>query len=142
MTSKPANTTATIVPTMRYRNALAAIDWLCNAFGFEKRMVVADESGTVHHAELTFGNGMMMLGSVTDSEFGRFVAQPDQVGDRETQAAYVIVADADAVYASAKALGAEIISDIKNEDYGGRGFGCRDIEGHIWYLGTYDPWKA
>ncbi|MGH8122517.1 MAG: VOC family protein, partial [Rudaea sp.] len=63
MTTLAANTRATIIPSLRYRDALAAIDWLCRAFGFEKHAVYAD-NGVVHHAQLTFGNGMIMLGSV------------------------------------------------------------------------------
>ena len=60
--------------------------------------------------------------------------------DGFTCQAYLIVADADAVYGRAKAGGAMIVRDIKDEDYGGRGFTCRDLEGHIWSIGTYDPW--
>jgi uncharacterized glyoxalase superfamily protein PhnB len=49
---------------LRYRDAQAAIEWLCRAFGFEKHLVVPGEGGTIAHAELSFGNGMIMLGSV------------------------------------------------------------------------------
>src|SRR5580698_8305139 len=56
---------STIVPSLRYRNALAAIDWLIAAFGFEKQAVyLGPDKTTVMHAQLTFGNGMVMLGSV------------------------------------------------------------------------------
>jgi len=85
---------------------------------------------------------MIMLGSVLDTEFGRLMRQPDEIGGAETQSAYVIVTDADALYARAKAAGARIVLDIKDEDYGGRGFACRDLEGHVWSFGTYDPWGA
>ena len=68
------------------------------------------------------------------------IRQPDEIGGVETQSAYVIVDDADAIYASAKAAGAEILLDIRDADYGGRGFTCRDLEGHMWSFGTYDPW--
>jgi uncharacterized glyoxalase superfamily protein PhnB len=64
-----------IIPALRYRNAVAAIDWLCAAFGFERKMVVPGEGGTVAHAELTLGNGMIMLGDV-ETEYGRLVAAP------------------------------------------------------------------
>jgi uncharacterized glyoxalase superfamily protein PhnB len=141
--STPArNTRATVIPCLRYRDAPAAIDWLCAAFGFEKQAVYPNPDGTVAHAQLTYGNGMIMLGSVSakDSEWGRLIKQPDEIGGAETQSAYLIVSDADAVYARAKAAGAEIVLDIKDEDYGGRGFTCRDPEGHIWNFGTYDPW--
>jgi uncharacterized glyoxalase superfamily protein PhnB len=103
---------------------------------------VPGEGDTIVHAQLSFGNGMIMLGSVLDTEFGRLMKQPDEIGGAETQTAYVIVSDADAVYARAKAAGARIVLDIKDEDYGGRGFSCRDIEDHLWNFGTYDPWGA
>ena len=83
---------------------------------------------------------MIMLGSATDSEFGRLIKQPDETGGAETQCPYVIVTDADAIYGKAKAAGARIAIDIKDEDYGGRGFSCYDPEGHLWNFGTYDPW--
>jgi uncharacterized glyoxalase superfamily protein PhnB len=130
----------TIIPTLRYRDAPAAIDWLCRAFGFEKHLVVPGEGGTIAHAQLTFGNGMIMLGSARDDEFGRLQKTPAQVGGVGTQSPYVIVADADAHYARAVAAGAEIVYPLKDEDYGGRGYSCRDPEGHLWNFGTYDPW--
>jgi uncharacterized glyoxalase superfamily protein PhnB len=132
---------ATIIPGMRYRNAPAAIEWLCKAFGFEKQLVVPGESGMIAHAQLTFVNGMIMLSSSHDNEYGRLIKQPDEIGGAETQAAYVIVPDADAHYARAKAAGAEIVIDIKDESYGGRGYTCRDLEGHLWNFGTYNPWQ-
>jgi len=130
----------TVIPVLRYRNAPAAIDWLCRTFGFERQLVVPGDDGTIAHAQLRFGNGMIMLSSVADTEFGRLMKQPDEIGGRETETVYVVVPDADVVYARAKGAGAKILLDIKDEDYGGRGFSCRDPEGHIWSLGTYDPW--
>jgi uncharacterized glyoxalase superfamily protein PhnB len=135
-------TKATVIPGLRYRNAPAAIEWLCRAFGFEKQLVVPNKDGTFAHAQLRFGNGMIMLGSVQDTEYGRLLKQPDEIGGAETQAAYLVVADADAVHATAKAAGAKMVIDIKDEDYGGRGFTCRDLEGHLWNIGSYDPWEA
>jgi uncharacterized glyoxalase superfamily protein PhnB len=136
------STKTTIIPVLRYRDAPAAIDWLCQTFGFEKQLVVSNEDGTIAHAQLSFGNGMIMVGSVLNNEtdFGRLMKQPDEVGGAETQSAYIVVNDADAVYASAKAAGARIAIEIKDEDYGGRDFTCYDLEGHVWSFGTYDPW--
>lgn len=142
MSSLAKNTKTTVIPCLRYRNAPAAIEWLCQAFGFEKHLVVPGEGGTIAHAELSFGNGMIMLGSVKESEFDRFMKQPDEIGGAETQTAYVIVSDADALYSRAKAAGAKIVLEIKNEDYGGRGFSCRDLEGRLWNFGAYDPWTT
>ena len=137
----PKNTRANMIPCLRYRDAPAAIEWLCNTFGFEKHLVVAGAEGVIHHAQLSFGNGMIMLSSVVDSGYGRLMKQPDEIGGAETQSAYIIVDDADVVYASARAAGATIEMEIKNEDYGGRGFSCRDLEGHVWNFGTYGPWQ-
>lgn len=134
------NTRATVIPCLRYRNAPAAIEWLCQTFSFEKQLVVPNEDGTIAHAQLSFGNGMIMLGSVMDTEFGRLIKQPDEIGGAETQSAYLIAADADVLYERTKAAGAEIVMEIKDEDYGGRSFSCRDLEGRLWNIGTYDPW--
>jgi uncharacterized glyoxalase superfamily protein PhnB len=136
-----ARTTVTIIPCLRYRDAPAAIEWLCTAFGFQRHAVYQD-GDIVHHAQLVFGNGMVMLGSVQPGQWGANMIQPDEVGGLETQSACVIVTDADAHYARAKAAGAQIVIEIADQDYGGRGYGCRDIEGHVWWFGSYDPWQA
>jgi uncharacterized glyoxalase superfamily protein PhnB len=140
MTTPIKNGPSTIIPAMRYRNAPAAIEWLCQAFGFEKHLVVPGENGTIAHAELTLGNGMMMLGSVRDNEFSKLVKQPDQLDGVETQCTYVVVKDADAHYGLAVATGAKIVREIEDASYGGRGYSCRDLEGHLWSIGSYDPW--
>ena len=142
MTAFAKNTKATVIPCLRYRNASAAIEWLCSTFGFEKQAVYPNPDGTIAHAQLTFGNGMIMLGSVLkdESAWGKLMRQPDEISGAETQCAYLVVSDADVIYNKAKAAGAVILIDIKDEDYGGRGFTCRDLEGHIWNFGTYDPW--
>ena len=134
-------TRSTVIPCLRYRDAAAAIEWLCETFGFEKNLIVPGEKGGIAHAQLTHGNGMIMLGSATDTEFGRLMKQPDEIGGAETQTAYVIVSDADATYERAKVAGARIAIEVRDEDYGGRGFSCYDLEGHLWNFGTYDPWK-
>ena len=136
------NPNATIIPVLRYRDAPAAIEWLCKVFGFEKHLVVPHPDGVVAHAQLSFGNGMVMLASVAkpETEFGRLMKQPDEMGGAQTQTSYVVVTDVDAVYANAKAGGAKIAIEIRDEDYGGRGFSCYDLEGHLWSFGSYDPW--
>jgi uncharacterized glyoxalase superfamily protein PhnB len=85
---------------------------------------------------------MVMVGSIlkNETEWGRQIAQPEDVGRRETQSPYVVVSDIDALYERAKAAGAEIVIEIKDQDYGSRDFSCRDPEGHLWNFGTYDPW--
>lgn len=142
MADNAKNTTTTVIPTLRYQAAPAAIEWLCEAFGFEKHLMVPGEGGTIAHAQLVFGNGMIMLGSALDREFDKLQKPPNALGNVPSQSPYVIVEDADKHYARAVAAGAEIVMDIKDEDHGGRGYSCRDPEGHIWNFGTYDPWAA
>jgi uncharacterized glyoxalase superfamily protein PhnB len=134
--------TANVIPTLRYDDAPAAIEWLCKAFGFEARLVVPDGGGKIAHAQLVFGNGMIMLGSAYDNDFGRYQKPPSAFDGAGTQSAYIVVANADEHYARAVAAGAEIVIEIQDEDYGGRGYSCRDPQGHLWNFGTYDPWSA
>ena len=76
-----------------------AIKWLCKTFGFEKHLVVPNVNGTIAHAQLSFGNGMIMLGLVQkdETELGRLMTQPDEIGGGQTQSSYLVVNDADAV---------------------------------------------
>jgi uncharacterized glyoxalase superfamily protein PhnB len=142
MPSLAANTKATLIPALRYRDASAAIEWLCATFGFERHLVVPGNNATVAHAQLSFGNGMVMLGSAeNESPFGRLMKQPSEIGGANTQSVYVVVTDADAIYARAQQAGARIAMEIRDEDYGGRAFSCHDLEGHLWSFGTYDPWQ-
>jgi uncharacterized glyoxalase superfamily protein PhnB len=141
MSDFPKNCTAAIIPVLRYKDAPAAIEWLCQAFGFEKHVIFPNADGTIGHAQLKFGNGMIMLSSVVESEFNKFSIHPSDTGKRSTQSLYLTVNDADAVYASAKAVNAEVVRDIQDESYGGRGFTCRDLEGHLWSIGTFDCWE-
>jgi uncharacterized glyoxalase superfamily protein PhnB len=140
MTGAAKQAIATVIPALRYHDAPAAIEFLCAAFGFERHLVVPGDAGTIAHAQLTYGNGMVMLGSARDDEFGRLVRPPHETGSVATQSAYIIVSDADAHYARAKAAGAEIVVDIMSPEYGGRLYSCRDPEGHVWSFGSYDPW--
>jgi uncharacterized glyoxalase superfamily protein PhnB len=133
---------STIFPSLRYKDAPAAIEWLCNVLGCTKHAVYANSDGTISHAELALGGGMIMLGSGKDDEYGKGFKSPGELGGVETRSSYVLVADADTVYARAQAAGAVIVRPIHDPDYGGRLFGMKDPEGHSWSVGTYDPWKA
>jgi uncharacterized glyoxalase superfamily protein PhnB len=139
--SANANTSpSTIMPSLRYRDAPAAIDWLCTVLGFARHAVYSNPDGTIAHAELTLGGGMIMLGSGKDDEYGRGFKSPGELGGVETRSAYIVVADADEVHRRAQAANATIVRPLKNTDYGSREFGVKDPEGHTWSVGTYDPW--
>jgi len=134
------NTRSTAVPGVHYRNAPEAIEWLCQVFGFEKHAVYPGPDNTIMHAELTLGGGMIMLGTANDNGANRYMKVPADLGGSQTCSVSLIVKNPDEIYARAKAAGAEIVGEIEDKAYGGRGFACLDQEGHIWYVGTYDPW--
>ncbi|HXZ29133.1 MAG TPA: VOC family protein [Terriglobales bacterium] len=141
MTSPAQNCRSTVIPGLRYRNAPAMIDWLCQVFGFEKQLVVPGPEGMVVHSQLTFGNGMIMIGSVgSGTASSNLLKQPDEIGGAETQASYLVVTDIDAIYARAQAAGARVLIELEDKGFGGKGFCCADPEGHIWHVGTFDPW--
>ena len=120
-----------IFPALRYQNGPAALDWLARAFGFEKQMVVPGPEGTIAHAQMKLGPGVIMLGS------GRHAPGTDNPWDTVKQGVYVCVQDVYAHYARAKAAGAEM--ELEDTDYGSRGYSVRDLEGHLRSFGTYRP---
>lgn len=120
----------TVFPLLRYRDAPRAIEWLEDAFGFERRTVIENDDGTIAHAELAWGDGMVMLASSRDDDVG------PRVGEGWT---YVVVEDADAHHARAMAAGAEIVMELSDMDYGSRDYSARDFEGNLWSFGTYRP---
>ncbi|WP_227980276.1 VOC family protein [Nocardia spumae] len=129
-TTNTTATTAPLWPSFTYRDAPAAIDFLRRAFGF----VEAARYGTgdvIDHAELTWpGGGGIMLGSVRE---GTSLSElPAGTGS-----VYVVTGDPDGLYERARAAGATITRELRDEDYGSRGFTCRDPEGVYWSFGTY-----
>jgi uncharacterized glyoxalase superfamily protein PhnB len=143
MTTSEQTCKSSVIPGLRYRNAKAMIEWLCSAFGFQKQAVYEGPEGVVMHSQLTFGNGMIMVGSVDNgAQASNLLKQPDEIGGAETQTPYLVVSDIEAIYANAKLAGAKMLIDLEEKEYGGKAFSCSDPEGHIWHIGTYDPWAA
>jgi uncharacterized glyoxalase superfamily protein PhnB len=132
----PVQTQTSMFPFTQYEDALAAIDWLCDAFGFERREVHAGDDGTVHHAELSCGGGIVMLGTSRPNDFGLRTAR--ELG-AATSGVYLAVDDADAHYERARAAGAEILRELADTDYGSREYTARDPWGNVWSIGTYRP---
>lgn len=128
MAQRAANGLPTLYPGLSYRDARTAIGWLERAFGFEELLMVPGAAGAVAHAELRFGKGVLMLGSLRDGDTGL-----------RQRAPYVYVADVDAHHERARAAGAEIVVPPHDNDYGGRGYTARDLEGNEWNFGSYRP---
>ncbi|SDH47858.1 VOC family protein [Pseudomonas panipatensis] len=130
-----------LIPCLRYRDAPAAIEWLCSTFGFRRQLLVDDGHGGIAHAQLCLpdGSAMLMLAPAVDNAYGRLMRSPSELGGC-TQSLYLVVSDIEALYRRALAAGADMLIDIRDADYGGQGFTCRDPEGHVWSFGTYNPW--
>lgn len=120
-----SSVTSGISPCVGYRDERTAMTWLQEAFGFEPHALHEAPDGTIAHAELRLGSGILMLGSGPDTD--------------EPFSLYVPVRDIDGHYERAVAAGAEIIRPLHDTDYGSREYGARDLDGHVWYFGTYVP---
>ena len=135
-----ASLKSNIIPGLRYRDAYAAIDWLCNVLGFERRLVVpGDAEGSVAHAQLVLGNGMIMLGSFSEDIPDNVVVASTPDG-MLTQSALIVVGDIEGCYERVKAAGANVTMELTHQHYGGSLFSVRDPEGQLWHIGTYNPW--
>jgi uncharacterized glyoxalase superfamily protein PhnB len=112
-----------------YQNPNAALDWLENAFGFSRQMVIKDQDGTVVHAELKVGDSHVMVGG----EWAEWVKSPKSVGGANTQNVHVQVeTDVNAHCEQARAAGATIAQEPEDQFYGDRTYRAMDLEGHMW----------
>ena len=125
-----------------YQDAVAAIEWLCDAFGFEVRLKVEGDQGQIEHSELTYGEGLIMVAQETpqsDRHWKKPMRSPKSLNGATTQSIMFFVDDADAHCAHARARGAKIIEEPATHDYGAdywtdRSYGALDPEGHVWWV--------
>lgn len=123
--------TATFSPALFYRDPFAALDFLEQAFGFERTMVITDEEGNLGHSQMSYGagGGTIMVGT----EWSEDHKSPASVGRKCTQTVHVhMEEDIDAHCARARAAGAEILAEPQDQFYGDRTYRARDPEGHMW----------
>jgi uncharacterized glyoxalase superfamily protein PhnB len=126
-----------------YDDPRAAIDWLCKAFDFEKRMVVEGDDGTIVHSELMYGEGMVMVSGTAQTtkrdDYSAMYASPKSLGSKLTSAFCFFVDDCDAHHKHAVENGAKIVREPTTSDYGDdywtdRSYGALDPEGHLWWF--------
>ncbi|WP_399225026.1 VOC family protein [Streptomyces sp. TRM49041] len=123
-----------ICPTILYEDAKAAVRTLTEAFGFRQQSLYENEDGYVVHAELSYGNGVVMLGTKGgEGVFAKAMAGAGPVG------VYIVVEDVDAHHARAVEHGVEVLMPPTDQDYGSRDYMARDAEGNVWSFGTYAP---
>jgi uncharacterized glyoxalase superfamily protein PhnB len=123
-----------------YRDAAAAIDWLCRVFGFEVRLRIEGAGGRIEHSELVYGEGLVMVGQEGgDRPWKTRMRSPASLGGANTQCLMLFVDDADAHCAHARSLGARIVEEPATHDHGeaywaDRSYGALDLEGHLWWI--------
>ncbi|BCG96724.1 VOC family protein [Mesorhizobium sp. 131-2-1] len=116
-----------IVPYFSYVDAKAAINFLKEAFGLELIQSVLGKDGKVIHAEMRFGNGVIMMGTVE--------AKPTMGG----AGVYLVVDDVEGHHKRAAKMGATIVYPPEDTGFGTRRYRAFDCEGHEWSFGTYRP---
>ena len=131
-----------IIPTLRYTDAKVAIAWLCDAFGFEQHAVYESDEGLILHAQLLFGEAMIMLSDQRDNEFDALQKTPKDTDNICTQSCYVVIENIEDHYQVACDAGAEIVIELTAEDSPGASYSCRDLEGYLWNFGSYDPFAT
>lgn len=126
-----------------YDDPRAAIEWLCKAFGFEKRLVVEGDDEKIVHSEITFDEGLIMVGDANGGHkgegFTEKYASPKSLGGKITGALCFFVDDCDEHHKVAVANGATIVREPTTSDYGDdywtdRSYGAVDPEGHLWWF--------
>lgn len=118
-----------------YVDPNAAFKWLEEAFGFEPLMVLLDENDRIAHSEMTFGTGLIMVGS----EWSEDHRSPQNLGRKNTQTVHVQLEKGESIDAhceQARKAGAEILQEPDTQFYGDRTYRARDPEGHIWTFGV------
>jgi uncharacterized glyoxalase superfamily protein PhnB len=120
---------------LRYRDPDAAANWLCRAFGFERRHVSKD-GGEIRYITLSTGQGCILVCGVTSSVLGDFMVQPHEIGGGNTQISYLVVRDVLEHSQRAKTAGAKVETGPEDDGDGGHFYACRDLEDHLWSFGT------
>ncbi len=104
--------------------------------------MVEGEGGAIAHSQLVLGTGMVMVGPAYEGVLEPLVVPPERTAGVTTQSVYVIVQDVAAHFEHAVNSGAAVVMAPADQPYGGRLYTCRDLEGHVWHFGSYDPWSA
>ncbi len=123
------------IPTVFYRDALAALKWLEDAFGFETTTLVTDPHGKVGYSEMTFHDGIVSVGG--EWEGGAIgparMRSPASIEGMGSQFIRINLADGlDDHCERARGAGARILAEPEDQFYGARVYRAMDPEGHVW----------
>lgn len=118
-------------PYLRARDANAAISFYKKAFGATEKFRLVEPSGRVGHAELVFGETIIMI-SEEFPEFGIYALDPGNPGVCQI---HLHVENADILIAQAIHAGATLVRPVQDAFYGERGGTVRDPYGYDWQIG-------
>jgi uncharacterized glyoxalase superfamily protein PhnB len=145
MSDQPLPPEPYFASALSYRDPLKMLDWLEEAFGFERIMVIVDADGNLGHSEMRYGSGLIMVGN----EWTEDHKSPASIGGKTTQTVHVFLDhDVDGHCERARTAGAVIQQEPQDQFYGARTYRARDPEGHIWTFSqtvkslTPDEWDA
>ncbi|ATQ42583.1 VOC family protein [Caulobacter mirabilis] len=123
---------AALTSAVVYKDPKAALKFLEEAFGFELTLLIEDEQGNLAHSQMTWGDGMVMVGNEWTAEH----RSPASIGGLMTQTVHIQLPDGaetvDAHCERARKAGAKILVEPETQFYGDRTYRCKDPEGHIW----------
>jgi uncharacterized glyoxalase superfamily protein PhnB len=117
------------ISSVVYRDNRAALEWLQRVFGFDIAHVLTDSKGNIVHAEMSHGDGTVMIGT----EWYEWTKSPASVGGMNTQRIHVrLESGIDEHYEHARAAGATTLGPPQDQFYGDRTYAVKDPEGHHW----------
>lgn len=123
-----------VLPYLYYPDARVALEFLVDAFGFTEVHALRDDDGTVWHADLSTGDGMVMIGPGM-AAFGTTPVTDDRSASART---FVYVDDVDEHFRRARDAGARVVEEPA--DQGPNRVCCvADCGGHQWLFGTPLP---
>lgn len=127
------------IPTTKYRDVHAAVEWSCRVLGFENRLTVEADNGDIAHTQLTLSDVMVMPSTESGNQFGRLQRSAESLGV-VSQSSSITIDGVDEHYTHSVEVGAEIVVEICDADYSSRLNSCRDAQGQLWNFGPYNKW--
>jgi PhnB protein len=122
-----------VSPYLCVNGGTTALDFYKSVFGATERMRMPAPDGRIGHAELQFGDSVIMLADEYP-EMG--IRSPRAVGGTPVTIS-VYVEDVDAVFNRAVAAGAKSLRAVETQFYGDRSGQFEDPFGHRWSVATH-----